>query len=146
MDTDQSWTETSRTTTSRTNRRKRGQNHTTQRGKISFRILSGRSKRCLQNASERRGIARDWSKWNIVEVLVDKGAFEGLCSVRLRVVCARFKQRRLVSLSLSGLVLLLLFRRCFLSLAFWTFFFPQELPLKRRQSLVLFLSRVVVVL
>ena len=52
----------------------------------------------------------------------------------------------LVSLSLSGLVLLLLFRRCFLSLAFWTFFFPQELPLKRRQSLVLFLSRVVVVL
>ena len=52
----------------------------------------------------------------------------------------------LVSLSLSGLVVLLLFRRCFLSLAFWTFFFPQELPLKRRQSLVLFLSRVVVVL
>ena len=82
-------------------RRKRGQNHARQRGKISFRILSGRSKRCLQNASERRGIARDWSKWNTVEVLVDKGAFEGLCSVRLRVVCARFKQRRLVSLSLS---------------------------------------------
>ena len=50
-----------------------------------------------------------------------------------------------VSLSLSGLVVVLLFRRCFLSLAFWTFFFPQELP-KRRQSLVLFLSRVVVVL
>ena len=81
-------------------RRKRGQNHTTQRGKISFRILSGRSKRCLQNASERRGIARDWSKWSVVEVLVDKGSFEGLCSVRLRVVCARFT-RRLVSLSLS---------------------------------------------
>ena len=82
-------------------RKRRRQNHTTQRGKISFRILSGRSKRCLQNASERRIIARDWSKWNTVEVLVDKGAFEGLCSVRLRVVCARFKQRRLVSLSLS---------------------------------------------
>ena len=81
-------------------RRKRGQNHTTQRGKISFRILSGRSKRCLQNASERRGIARDWSKWSVVEVLVDKGSFEGLCSVRLRVVCARYT-RRLVSLSLS---------------------------------------------
>ena len=32
----------------------------------------------------------------------------------------------LVSLSLSGLVLLLLFRRCFLSLAFWTFFFPKS--------------------
>ena len=31
------------------------------------------------------------------------------------------------SLSLSGLVVLLLFRRCFLSLAFWTFFFPEEL-------------------
>ena len=82
-------------------RKRRRQNHTTQRGKISLRILSGRSKRCLQNASERRIIARDWSKWNTVEVLVDKGAFEGLCSVRLRVVCARFKQRRLVSLSLS---------------------------------------------
>ena len=82
-------------------RKRRRQNHTTQRGKISLRILSGRSKRCLQTASERRGIARDWSKWNTVEVLVDKGAFEGLCSVRLRVVCARFKQRRLVSLSLS---------------------------------------------
>ena len=82
-------------------RKRRRQNHTTQRGKISLRILSGRSKRCLQNASERRGIARDWSKWSVVEVLVDGCAFEGLCSVRLRVVCARFKQRRLVSLSLS---------------------------------------------
>ena len=82
-------------------RRKRGQNQNALRGKISFRILFGRSKRCLQNASERRGIARDWSKWSVVEVLVDKGSFEGLCSVRLRVVCARFKQRRLVSLSLS---------------------------------------------
>ena len=30
------------------------------------------------------------------------------------------------SLSLSGLVVLLLFRRCFLSLAFWTFFFPKS--------------------
>jgi hypothetical protein len=82
-------------------RKRRRQNHLALRGKISFRILFGRSKRCLQNASERRGIARDWSKWNTVEVLVDKGSFEGLCSVRLRVVCARFKQRRLVSLSLS---------------------------------------------
>jgi len=82
-------------------RKRRRQNHTTQRGKISFRILSGRSKRCLQTASERRIIARDWSTWNTVEVLVDECSFEGLCSVRLRVVCARFKQRRLVSLSLS---------------------------------------------
>ena len=31
-----------------------------------------------------------------------------------------------VSLSLSGLVVVLLFRRCFLSLAFWTFFFPKS--------------------
>ena len=81
-------------------RRKRGQNHTTQRGKISFRILSGRSKRCLQNASERRGIARDWSKWSVVEVLVDKGSFEGLCSVRLRRLCALYTSSRF-SLSLS---------------------------------------------
>jgi hypothetical protein len=92
-------------------RRKRGQNQNALRGKISLRILFGRSKRCLQNASERRGIARDWSKWNTVEVLVDKGSFEGLCSVRLRVVCARFKQRRLVflflSLSLSACVILI---------------------------------------
>ena len=88
-------------------RKRRRQNHTTQRGKISFRILSGRSKRCLQNASERRIIARDWSTWNTVEVLVDECAFEGLCSVRLRVVCARFKQRRLVSLSLSACVILI---------------------------------------
>ena len=29
-------------------------------------------------------------------------------------------------LSLSGLVVVLLFRRCFLSLAFWTFFFPKS--------------------
>ena len=83
-------------------RRKRGQNHTTQRGKISFRILSGRSKRCLQNASERRGIARDWSKWSVVEVLVDGCAFEGLCSVRLRRLCALYTSSRFsLSLSLS---------------------------------------------
>ena len=49
-----------------------------------------------------------------------------------------------LSLNLSlGLVLLLLFRRCFLLsfFAFWTVF-PQELPqnTKRRQSLVLFLA------
>ena len=49
---------------------------------------SGRSKRCLQNASERRSIARDWSKWSIVEVLVDACSFEGLCSVRLSRLCA----------------------------------------------------------
>ena len=81
-------------------RRKRGQNQNALRGKISFRILSGRSKRCLQNASERRGIARDWSKWNTVEVLVDKGSFEGLCSVRLRRLCALYTSSRF-SLSLS---------------------------------------------
>ena len=89
-------------------RRKRGQNHTTQRGKISFRILFGRSKRCLQNASERRGIARDWSKWNTVEVLVDKGSFEGLCSVRLRRLCALYTSSRFsLSLSLSACVILI---------------------------------------
>lgn len=81
-------------------RKRRRQNHTTQRGKISLRILSGRSKRCLQNASERRGIARDWSKWSVVEVLVDKGSFEGLCSVRLRRLCALYTSSRF-SLSLS---------------------------------------------
>jgi len=55
----------------------------------------------------------------------------------------------LVSQSLSRFgVVVYLFRRCFLSLAFWTVFSPKSCPCntKRRQSLVLFLARVVVVL
>ena len=47
------------------------QNHTLSGEKSASESSSGRSKRCLQNASERRSIARDWSKWSIVEVLVD---------------------------------------------------------------------------
>ena len=62
---------------------------------------SGRSKRCLQNASERRSIARDWSKWSVVEVLVDKGSFEGLCSVRLTSFVRALTTSSRFSLSLS---------------------------------------------
>ena len=68
-------------------RRKHRQHH--QRGKISFRILfPERRKLCLQNASERRSIAHDASKWSTMEALVDRCFFEGLCSVRLSRLCA----------------------------------------------------------
>ena len=56
--------------------------------------------------------------------------------------------RVFLSSHLSGLVVVLLFRRCFFSSGFSLFgrFFPNTQKAKRRQSLVLFLACVVVVL